>query len=79
MHPYVVRHIWDILTLHGVEVIPHTLYSSDLVACDIFLFSTGKIDLKNRRFESQQAAPLGAAETTFIHLARNGFQPVFDE
>ncbi len=55
--------VWDFLTLHGVEVIPHAPYSPDLSPCDMFLFPIGKRDLKGRQFESPQSA-LGAAEAT---------------
>ncbi len=72
--PCVAQRVWHFLTSHVVE--PHS-YGSDLAPCDIFLFLTGKRDLKGSHFESSQAV-LGAAETVFKHLVRNRFQHVFD-
>ncbi len=45
-----VAHVLDFLTSHGVEVIPHTPYSPDLVLW-IFMSPAGKRDLKGRHFE----------------------------
>ncbi len=80
MPTHIAQHVRDFMTSHGVEVIPHTPHSSDLMSGDFFLFPTGKRDFKGGHFESPQAAPaLGATETAFKRLAQNEFQQVFDE
>ncbi len=78
MCPHTAQCVRNFLTLHSVEVVPRAPCSPYLVPCDFFQFPTGKRVLEERHFESPQAA-LGAADTAFKHLARNGFKHVFDE
>jgi hypothetical protein len=42
------------LTKHKMAVIPHPLYSPDLVSCDFFLLPKIKLKLKGCRFDTTE-------------------------
>ncbi len=54
--PHTAQGVWEFLTLHGMEVIPHAPYSLDIALYDFFQFSTSKKNLKGHHFESLKTA-----------------------
>ncbi len=69
------QRVRDFLTSQGVEVIPHTPYSPDLMPCDFFCFLQVR---KTTRVAILNLHRQRSAEIVFKSLAQNGFQHVFD-